>query len=73
MHRVPVGTLEVVIHSFYQASGKPFKRVCFLLLVLCGQMGILKAHRKETVKNKSQLVYSGRNCWVKMDYFFSIV
>ena len=73
LHHVPIGTLEVAIHTSCQASRKPFKHIYFLLLVLCGQMGILKLHRMETVKNNSQSVCSGRNCWVKKDYFYSVV
>lgn len=73
LYRVSISALEVAIRTFYQATGKSFKHIYFLLLTLRGQMGILKLHRMETVKNNSQSVYSGRNCWVKNDYFYSTV
>lgn len=53
LHHVPIGALEVAVHTFYQATGKPFKHIYFLLLILWGQVGILKLHRMETVKNNS--------------------
>lgn len=72
LDQVPMCTLEVENHTFYRATGKPFKHMYFLLHILCCQMGILKLYRMETLKNNSQLVYSRRNWWVKRDYFYSV-
>jgi len=64
---------EVAIRTFHQAIEKPFKYIYLLLLVICGHMGILKLHGMETLKSNSELVCSRRNCWVKKNYFYSVV
>lgn len=60
-----------IMHFIWQL-GNLSNIMCFLLLILRSQMGILQLYRMKTLKNNSQLAYSRSNWWAEKDSFYSV-